>query len=306
MKKIIIPVLLIYLSLFMPSEVFALSTTEAKEEIDINRKSSLTINYNNDLTDTEVKLYKIASVSKDFQYQLSTDFSVYPININGITSDLDWNILDNTINSYIVADGIEAFKTYFINDNFLKIENLEVGLYFVKMEKIDKDDYVLIFDNFLLSVPNLGEDGYWDYDVSIYPKVESYIPKYEKIDYTVIKQWRDDKVNRPKSVDIDIYKDGVLVDSQVLSTSNNFTYSFETLDDGSEWSVVERNILEGYNVSILNKNRNFIIINTDTHYEEDNPKTLDDIKIYLYLLIGTFIGIILLVVSLFLNIKRGE
>lgn len=306
MKKVIIPVLLIYLSLFMPSEVFALSTTEAKEEIDINRKSSLTINYNNDLTDTEVKLYKIASVSKDFQYQLSTDFSVYPININGITSDLDWNILDNTINSYIVADGIEAFKTYFINDNFLKIENLEVGLYFVKMEKIDKDDYVLIFDNFLLSVPNLGEDGYWDYDISIYPKVESYIPKYEKIDYTVIKQWRDDKVNRPKSVDIDIYKDGILVDSQVLSTSNNFTYSFETLDDGSEWSVVERNILEGYNVSILNKNRNFIIINTDTHYEEDNPKTLDDIKIYLYLLIGAFVGIVLLIVSLFLDIKRVE
>lgn len=312
MKKKIISMILIWLSLLsfiMPKEVIASSTVDALCEIDTSKKGSLLLNYSYDdyeLDDTNVKIYKIASVQKDFQYQLSDDFSDYPININGITSDLEWNILENTINSYIVADGIKEFATYSINDNFLQIENLEVGLYFVKTEKIDKEDYSLIFDNFLLSVPNLGDDGYWAYDVSIYPKVESYIPKYEQVNYTVIKEWRDDKENRPDSVDIDIYKDGILVESHVLSNSNNFTYSFEAIDDGSEWSVLERNVPSGYSVSILEKDKNIIIINTDSDYVEDNPKTYDDIKIYLYLLIGTFVGIVLLVISLFLNIKRVE
>ena len=32
-----------------------------------------------------------------------------------------------------------------------------------------------IFDNFLINIPNLDADGYWNYEVNIYPKIEQYI-----------------------------------------------------------------------------------------------------------------------------------
>ena len=48
-------------------------------------------------------------------------------------------------------------------------------VYFVKTEKVDTDDYSLMFDSFLISVPGLEEDGKWNYDVIVYPKAEEFV-----------------------------------------------------------------------------------------------------------------------------------
>ena len=93
----------------------------------------------------------------------------------------------------------------------VELDNITPGLYYVKTEKIDTADYTLIFDNFLISVPDLNEDGTWNYDVNVYPKAEEFIRHFEKITYTVLKQWIDDGISRPKSVDIEIYEDGKLI-----------------------------------------------------------------------------------------------
>ena len=138
-----------------------------------------------------------------------------------------------------------------------------------------------------------------------YPKAQEFIPKYEKINYTVTKQWKDDKKNRPQSIEVEIYEDGVLSSNQILSSDNNWTYSWETVDDGSSWTVVERNVPDGYNVSILNNERNFIIVNTSSNYEESNPQTLDNISLYFYLLILSLIGLVLGIITLILNNKKA-
>ena len=301
MKRIFMNIIFTLISLIIPFNVYALSTTNAKEEIDLNKNINLTLNYYYDdynLEGADVKFYYIASVTDNFIYQLSSDFVDYPIKINGITTESEWNILDQTINSYIEADNINETLLYTIENNIITISNLKSGLYFVKTEKIDTEDYTLLFDSFLLNIPDLNEDGTWNYDVNVYPKVEKYTPKYEEINYTVVKEWNDISENRPKSVEIEIYKDGILVENQVLSSWNNWSYQWKTLDDGNEWTVVERNIPNGYNVSILKNNNNFIIINTDSNYEDNNPQTSDNIKLYFYLLFTSIIGFILLIISL--------
>ena len=91
---------------------------------------------------------------------------------------------------------------------------------------------------------------------------------------------------------------------QILSSANNWSYEWITDDDGSKWTVVERDVPDNYTVSITTQKRNFIIINKDSNYKEENPKTLDDIKLYFYILIGSLVGIILLVISIFKNKKN--
>lgn len=306
MKKIILN-MLILVSLIIPSSVFAKMTSDSKELIDINRLTNLTLNYSYDdynFDDVSVKLYYIASINKDFNYQLESEFKDYNISTDGIKTNEEWNILKQTLESYIKADNIKELGNYSIKDNKVEIQNLKAGLYFVETEKIDKEDYALLFDSFLLNIPDLNEEGYWNYDVDVYPKAQSFTPKYEIVNYTVTKEWKDDKKNRPQSIDVEIYKDGEVISNQILSSSNNWTYEWETVDDGSIWTVVERNVPDGYNVSILNNERNFIVINTSSNYEESNPQTLDDINLYFYLLIISLIGLVLGIISLILNNKK--
>ena len=307
MKKILITIIIL-INLIKPANVFALSTTLAKEEINNNTNCNVTLNYYYDdynFDNTNVKIYHIASITKDFQYNLSSKFSSYPIKINGLKTDVELNTLKQTIDSYIIADNIEELASYSITNNQVNINNLKPGLYFIKTNKIDTKDYTLIFDSFLLNLPELTSNGTWNYNLEVYPKIEEYTPKYEKIKYTTLKEWIDSGKKRPESIDIDIYEDGVLVESTKLSNDNNWTYEWITDDDGSIWTVVERNIPEGYKVSILNQKRNFIIINKDSNYQEENPKTLDDIKLYFYIFMGSLIGLILLAISIFKNNKNN-
>lgn len=306
MKKIILN-MLILVSLIIPLDVFAKMTSDSKELIDIDKVTNLTLNYSYDdynFDDVSVKIYYIASINEDFDYQLESEFKDYNISINGIKTHEEWNILKQTLESYIKVDNIKELESYSIKDNKVEIQNLKTGLYFVETEKIDKEDYTLLFDSFLLNIPDLNEDGYWNYDVNVYPKAQSFTPKYEIVNYTVTKEWKDDKKNRPQSVEVEIYKDGEVISNQILSSSNNWTYEWETVDDGSVWTIVERNVPDGYNVSILNSGRNFIIVNTSSNYEESNPQTLDNINLYFYLLIISFIGLVLGIISLFLNNKK--
>ena len=302
MKKKIFYIIIIIISLIIPTNVLAKSTTSALVEIDVNKKGSLVITYDyNDyqFDDTDVSIYQVAEVSNNFQYQLSSNFLTYPIKINGIKNEFEWDILEETLDSYITADNISATYDEKIKDNKVNLTNLTPGLYYVKPSIIDTSDYILKFDNFLISIPDLKDDGTWNYDALVYPKEEEYIPKYETINYTVTKTWIDDGKTRPESIDIEIYEDGNLFSSLSLSSENNWTYTWTTDDDGSSWTVVERNIKEGYNVTIQSKNKNFYITNTDPNYKEENPSTRDNIKLYLYLFISSLIGIILLVISLF-------
>ena len=174
MKKILLN-MLILLILIIPLGVCAKNTSDAKELIDINKFTNLTLNYNYDnydFSDVNIKLYYIASITEDFGYQLETDFDGYGINANDIKTTEEWNILKQTLESYIKANNIKELQRYAINDNKVEIENLKVGLYFIETERINTEDYTLLFDSFLLNLPDLTEDGYWNYEV---------IPKHKNL-----------------------------------------------------------------------------------------------------------------------------
>ena len=300
--------LMILICLIIPSKVFALSTSDALSEIDINKDCSVNLYYyydDYDFNDVNVDIYYIASLTKDFKYQLSSSFKDYSINVNGIKNDSEWNILEQTIDSYIEVDKIEKIQSKKILNNKVSFSDLKPGLYFIKTDLIDSREYTLSFDSFLINFPSLDEDGIWNYEFEVYPKAESYIPKYNDIKYKVIKEWIDNGTNRPNNIDVEIYKNDTYIETIVLSNDNNWTYEWITKDDGSNWNVIERIVPNGYNVSIKKENNNFILVNTMEEEDEIPPQTSDNIKIYFYFLTISLIGIILLIVSLFIE-KKNE
>lgn len=303
LKKIMLLMILI----LMPYNcVGAISTDEVSESLDLDRDNSLLLNYSYDDYDFDgvnVEVYYIASIDNDMQYHLVSDFSNYPVKINGIKTSDEWEIVEDTLESYIIADSIEADFSLTVDDNKVYVSGLNPGLYFVRTDRIDNDSYSLLFDSFIVSVPGIDESGSWNYDVSVYPKAEEFVLKYDKVNYSVIKEWIDDGLNRPSSVLVEIYKDGEFIYSHVLSADNNWMYQWEADDDGSVWTVVERNVREGYSVSILERENKFIIVNTDNDYEENNPQTFDNINLYFCLFVFSLMGIVVLTVLMFIKNK---
>lgn len=301
MKKIIL--IISIMTLLIPNVIYALKTSDANTSIDINKEGSINLNYlynDYELNDINVQIYHVASITEDFIYQSSKDFSSYPIKINSLSDDNEWKSLIETLNTYINIDGIKETYSCIIKDNNVKVSNLKPGLYLVNTEKVNKKNYSLVFDSALINVPGLEKNGDWNYDVIVYPKVYEYTEKNEDVIYKVTKEWNDNEDNRPESIKIEIYHDGNFVDTQILSSSNNWTYEWKA-NNNSNWNVIERNVPEGYNVLISKEDNNFIILNTEINYEEENPKTLDDINLYLYLFYSSLIGLILLLVSLFIK-----
>lgn len=297
MKKILKTINLLLLLLIFPLNVLGLSTIDSTEPIDITKENNLTVNYNyNDYNfdNTKVNVYFVASISSDYQYELSNSFSKYPLKINGLKQN-DWQTFENTLTSYISADNIDATYSLEIKNNSVKLTNLESGLYFVETKKINDKTYTLEFDNFLINLPNLSELGLWDYNVFVNPKILEHTKNYENITYTVTKLWEDNLNNRPNEISIEIYKDNNFFEEQILSNKNNWQYEWTTLDDRSNWSVVERNVPENYTVRIYKNNNNFKIINTHDNYEEIIPETHDNIMFYVYLFSSSLLITIILI-----------
>lgn len=285
--------------LFLPFKIYAKSTDEATELINSSKTVSLELTYKYDdivINDINVKIYKIASVSNDFQYSLSDSFKSYNVKINGIKSKDELRSLSETLESYVYADLIQETSNGIIRENKVEFKDLETGLYLVITDKIDKKDCNLIYETFLISLPTLGEDNNWIYNVSSEPKPVLYEPKYEIVLYSVIKEWKDTGSQlRPDHVNIEIYKNGIKYEDVILSSKNNWMYSWNVLDDGSIFTVAEREIPGEYTVSIKKNDKKFIVVNTKN---EDNPGTLDNIYLYLVLFASSFIGMTLLLLVL--------
>lgn len=88
----------------------------------------------------------------------------------------------------------------------------------------------------------------------------------DKTSFTVTKNWVDNGTNRPSSVDVQLYKDGVVEGNVVtLNSANNWTYTWTNLDkyDNDQlitYTVDEPTVPTGYTKTVSGS----IITNTKT------------------------------------------
>lgn len=168
----------------------------------------------------DVRLYRVA----DADYNLMGAFKSYSVS-------QDWNILGD----YIDRDNIEWDDQVQSDvDGKALFSHLTKGVYLVKA--LDNADYTM-------SVSVVYVDKDCDVELKYEPRVETTSLRVQKV-------WKDDdKKNRQSFIGVDLLGDGKVVDHQVLSEENHWTYAWNDLSGDRRWSCVETSVPSGYSVS---------------------------------------------------------
>ena len=308
-RKIGILLILLYVCL-MPCQVMAASTSDAVEPIIPENACSLTVSYcygEIAFPDVQVKLYRIAEVSADFQYTLTQSFAASGLTLNGIRTTGEWNVVRATLEAHILAYNIAPESTSVTNqDGQVSFEMLKTGMYLATVGQVEQNNMYYLFDSALIALPGLGPNGCWQYQTSVNAKGEALPPvdPDEKAEFQILKLWRGDegRTDRPKSIDVEIFCNGSSYKTVTLSEENHWAYSWSATDDGARWTVVERNVPKGYTATVEERQSTFVLTNTRIPADPDvpvkPPQTGDTTNIMLYVLLMIGSGCMLIILGI--------
>lgn len=306
-RKIGILLLLLCLGLgCIQCYAWAVSTEDAVVPIEPEKTCTLTISYGYDGTafsDVPVKLYKVADVSADCRYTLTEVFAGSGLILNGIRSAGEWNVVRSTLEAYILAYDIQAERTAATDpDGQVCFEGLETGMYLAVAGEAIRGELHCYFGSALVALPGLGTDGYWQYQVAVNAKAEALPPiePDEETQWKVLKLWKGDagKDDRPESVTIEIFRDGVSYETVVLSEENHWSYTWTAKNDGASWMVAERNVPEGYTMTLDTREKTFVVINTLDTPPSNPPGTGETVNLLVPILLLSISGSVLLLLGM--------
>lgn len=299
----------------LPCTVLAASTTDAQEPISTTSECSLTISYSYQETafaGQTVMLYQIADVSADFQYMLTGPFMSSDLVLNGVQTQGEWNVIRSTLEAHIMANELSPTATA-TTDEFGQacFVGLKPGLYLASAVTVVQEELTCFFDSALVALPGLGEDGLWQYQVKVSakPMILPPLEPDEEIRMKVVKLWRGDegRTDRPKAITVEIFRDGVSYETVALSDDNNWSYSWTAKDDGASWKVVERNIPDGYTMTVEQRNASFVLTNTRQSPPDLPPsETGDTMNVMLYTVLMYISGTMLIILGIIGKRKRHE
>ena len=302
----------------MPCYAQAASTTNAKAPISPGKDCTLGISYTCDdmfFPGQTVLLYKIADISADFQYTPTASFAASGLVLNGIQTNSEWNVIRSTLESLILAKQIAPDHCSVTDDAGQAIFGpIKPGLYLASAVTVVQNGVHYSFDSALISLPGLNTEGLWQYEVAIAakPAILPPINPDEEITLKVIKLWKsdEDRKTRPKSIDVEIFRDGTSYQKVTLSEDNLWSYSWTAKNDGATWKVVERNVPKGYVTTVQQRGTTFVLTNTLTPEVPNDPtqppKTGDTSNILLYILLLYLSGTMMVLLGITGKKKRHE
>ena len=307
-RRMAVTIILLCLCFWLtPCYAMATSTTDASEPINVNAECTLTLSCTCDGTafeDVSLKVYKVADVSSDFQYKLTSSFEKSALILNGVRTNGEWDVIRSTLEAHIVAENIAAdaiAKTD--SQGIVCFEDLKPGLYLAVVGTVTQEDITCFFDSALVALPGLNTEGVWEYQVTVASKSELIPPIDDEIELKVLKLWKGDGGSsaRPTMIEIEIFRNGTSYQTATLSENNHWTYTWSAKDDGSDWKVVERNIPTGYTMTIEERETSFVLTNTlnrDVPDNPDSPQTGDTSNIMLWVILMIVSGSMLIILGI--------
>ena len=301
---------LIVLVLYLLScTAWAASTADATDPIDTDRSCTLTLSYACNTVpypNQTVALYHIAQVSADFQYTLTSPFAACGLTLNGVQTQGEWNVIRSTLESLILGNQITPIKTAETDAaGQVQFADLAPGLYLSSAVQAEDCSFAAA----LVALPDLDAGGSWQYEILVATKPTLTPPQPEPLQFQVLKLWRGDEGSdkRPVSVTVDIYRDGDLYQTVTLSEGNNWSYRWSAEDDGARWQVVEKDVPEGYTMTVEQGKTTFTV--TNILHDRPNippPDTGDRSNVLLYAVIFCVSGILLVALGLMGKGKAHE
>ena len=315
MMKKILNIFILFVAIFFTTyNVFALEyVTNKTPKIDLNNKTSLKIEFktteNLPLSETSFSIYKVADIDDNSHMipiaiykTLVTDFNSY--------SEIEWQSLSESFINYIDNNKIEPTKSGITDRRgIVDFGECEKGLYLVRGVAHVEETKLYTPINYFLTLPSLV-NNVWVYDVNSNPKYN--LDDYDNlINIEIIKVWNDkDYENkRPEEItisllrankDSDDYKQYKEVN---LNASNNWTFTWNNLDNAYDYLVEEINVNDNYKVDIKREGNTFIITNT---YIDNSPHLPQTGQLWwpVPILLGS--GLILIALSILVNHSKKD
>lgn len=273
----------------------------AATRVDTGVPVSLSLRYGYDgqsFSGLRIRIYRVADISEYVKFSLTGAFAALPVEVNNVKTQEEWKQVASTLSAFVVSEGIAPDAEGVTGeDGSVSFAALTQGLYLVEGVRAERENGYCQFDSFMISLPDLDDNDEWVYDVIAKPKsvYQEILP--EEITYTVSKLWKDEGHEhlRPQNVSIDLYRDGVLVETVVLSADNNWTYSWTAVDDGAVWQAVEADVPDGYTVTLEQKGNFFYVTNGyDVPVPPPQTGDISGIRGYLILMCCAGMGLIVL------------
>ena len=322
-KMGILALLLCFCLCLLPTRGLTAAAVEVTTPIATGEECSLTVTYaygETAFADLQVKAYHVAQVTADCRYVLTSAFEASDLILNGIQTAGEWDVIRSTLETYILGKAIEPQTVGTTNEQGqVCFTALHTGLYLVTVDHVIHGDMDYCFDATLVALPGAAPNGEWQYDVTVNAKGEALPPvdTDEETAYKVVKLWKGDegRSTRPASVEVEIFRDGVHYETVILSDETNWCYTWSTKDDGARWAVVERNVPQGYAMTVEEKETSFVLTNTyvppitdepeDPDEPEDSPQTGDTFHVLPYMLLMTASGMVLIVLGVVCRKKEA-
>ena len=284
----------------------AASTADALAPISVDAQCTLTLTYGCNglvVTNIPVKLYRVAQVSAEAQFTLTPDFQNTGLELNGIQTNGEWDIIRTSLEAHILANSIAPDCTAVTDSNGRAVfSGLEPGIYLAAAVHTQQEGWHYSFRSALIALPGLDEGGLWLYDIAATPKPDILPPSEpQELQYQVLKLWKDEgsEEKRPTSIEVEIFRNGESQETVVLSEENNWSYRWTVPADGARWQVVERNIPAGYVLTVEDRASTFVLTNSVPKPPPDTPQTGDSANILLAVVLLHLSGACLIALSLF-------
>jgi len=232
------------------------------------------------IADAQFRIYLVAQVDRSGNLNLSAPFDAYPIDFSGNTDD-DWRILASTLEGIVRRDELPATDQGATDSRGTlrfpnRTQTLPQGLYLVMGSRHVQSDFIYEVEPFLVMLPTLDQlTDEWVYHVTARPKFDKDIEtggdEKEPVKRKVLKIWEDEchPNRRPREILVQLLRDGVVWDTVILNEENYWRYTWEELDAGHDWLVVEQ-VPDGYRVAVTRVGITFAITNS---CDEPHPPT---------------------------------
>ena len=208
-------------------------------------------------------LFKVGAVASDGTLSLTGDFSGYPVVVNGQSSS-GLQIAADTLYGYIQRDQIQPNQSVETNPyGYVTFSSLARGLYLVAGQPCNIDGTLYQTQPQLIAVTE---------DLILEAKCEAQEEPIDPQTLSVLKKWTDTgyESKRPQSLSVSLVRDGAVVETVTLDAAGNWRYTWEDLEPGWQWAVVE-NCPAQFAVTMEREGNTFILNNTRTVFPQDPP-----------------------------------
>ncbi|MBR4867866.1 MAG: Cna B-type domain-containing protein [Clostridia bacterium] len=254
-QRLMVAILSMLLSIVLPFSFTAAAFSQNKGSITVHLVSSLT---DEPIVDSSFLLYRVADVQKkgnNLDYTVVSSFEAANIDIDDIQdSSLAIHL------AYFAQSHNLPFQNKITNQKGTAVfEHLDLGLYLVVPVFNEGDPY--ISSPFMINVPSYDSaTKNFNYNITASPKVFN-MDENEK-DQTYIrvsKQW--DTTTHPQKITVVLLRDYLEYATVELNEANNWQYCWENLSQNHLWSVVEKQVPNGYTVQYETSSNKTTIVN---------------------------------------------